>query len=141
MEYVSILCLSLVNVWSMSAYSASTSMSVSIPNLRVHPKVHKPRLPNGDPPTRPLVGATNGPTLRSGDVVARILDCVSMAREKQSEVLSTEELLGEIEDISDEVTRNSRRAVAGSIDVKALTHPLTSRNQRKCVPRQSLLVQ
>ena len=54
-----------------------------VPNLRVHPKVQKPHEVNGDPRTRPVVGATGGPTVRSGNILSRVLDAVAMAREKQ----------------------------------------------------------
>ena len=108
----------------------------AIPNLRVHPKVHKPTLPNGDPHTRPLVGATSGPTVRSGDILSRILDAVAMAKTSQSEVLSTEELLAELEDVTPRIRSHSRRAVLGSIDVRALFPSLRIKEAAAICARQ-----
>ena len=46
-----------------------------------------------------MVGATGGPTVRSGDILSRVLDAVAMSRTRQWEALSTEEILAEVEDL------------------------------------------
>ena len=87
----------------------------------------------GDPQTRPVVGAISGPTVRSGDLLSRILDAVSLSRETQTEALSSEEILAGVEEIQTAVRNGSRRSVARSIDVTALYPSLRVKEAEKMV--------
>ena len=91
-----------------------------VPIMKVLPKIHKARLPNGDPKTRPVVGAASGLTARAGDLVADLLDSLTKARVPAEELLSTEEVLHNLENAAAKIAKEGERIVPGSADVEAL---------------------
>ena len=75
------------------AWENISGQACSVPVLRVVPKLHKPTNPNGDPKTRPIVGATSGLTARAGDLLAEVIGNISKVTNPETESTSTEEVL------------------------------------------------
>ena len=107
---------------SQKVWSNADGAATGPPNLKVHPKTHKENLPNGDPQTRPVVSASQCPTARPGDILSTVLNAVTNALDEtdSKEVLSTEDLLGLLEDAEVKISKESNSVVLGSIDAKAL---------------------
>ena len=84
-------------------------------------KTHKPLKPNGDPATRPVVGAskcTNGPL---GDVGCHILDAVTQANGGTSrESMSSQDVLFHIEEVTKTIDKKGSEVVFSSMDAIAL---------------------
>ena len=53
-------------------------------------------------------------------MLSRTLDAVNLARNEQTEALSTEDILSLVDTTTERIMRESRRVVVGSIDAVAL---------------------
>ena len=102
------------------AYDNVAGEACSVPIMTVFPKLHKPVASNGDPVTRPIVGAASGMTARVSNLLADILDCVVKGGSKQEEALSTEDVLSRLEDAATQVEEEGERIVVASVDVIGL---------------------
>ena len=124
------------------AWSNVGGHACNVPALKVLPKIHKPRLPNGDPKTRPVVGAANALNSRAGDLVADVIEAVIRVGGGMEECISTEEVLNKLENTAKAVKDLNTRVTAASADVTALYPaldiPLTAREVGKERARWSL---
>ena len=84
-------------------------------------KTHKATDSNGNPKSRPIVGAARGLTTPLGELLSDILEPVAKARPRQWEAQSTEEVLRNIRDTNQVLLqRQVSELMVGSMDVKSL---------------------
>ena len=95
--------------------------------------VEKYMTANGDPKTRPVVGASAGMTARAVDMLADIIDGVVMGGKAQEEALSTEDVLSSLEKAATVIADEGERVVVASIDAIGLYPNLDARSAaRQC---------
>ena len=91
------------------------------PVLRSMAKTHKAPNQDGSPKTRPVVGASSGMGTGLGEILSDLVRPVYMARKKQFECQSTEEMVHQIEEANQRMEREGVKDVmVGSLDVVSL---------------------
>ena len=102
-------------------WSNLNSSTCTVPALRLAPKLHKKLNPDGNPMTRPIVGANNCMTSRASEVASDVLVAIVDSTDEDTiECESTEDALSRVTAAEARVKRESKEAVMGSGDVVAL---------------------
>ena len=91
-----------------------------IPVLSVMPKDHKPLNKDGEPKTRPVVGADTCANGRMSDIMSDFLGPVADAIKESDECKSTEEMLYKTEEATKVIEREGENVVVASEDVEGI---------------------
>ena len=105
---------------SQRVWDNVSSRSGTVPLLHLMPKLHKKYYENGNPQTRPVVGASSGMTMRASEVLCDVIDAVGKSHPDQQECPSTEACCNKMEDSEVIIEERGVNVIVGSIDAVGL---------------------
>ena len=105
---------------SQRVWDNVSSRSGTVPLLHLMPKLHKKYYENGNPQTRPVVGASSGMTTRASEVLCDVIDAVGKSHPDQQECPSTEACCNKMEDSEVIIEERGVNVIVGSIDAVGL---------------------